>query len=621
MKVFDSLYDATPDIFADLRTKVHNYHDRGLLGLELDPDFPRDPYVYVLYAHDAPIFGTAPRWGNPGLTSDGCPDPSALNSSGCVISGRLSRLTADGNTMVGAERVLIEAWCQQGPMHSVGALKFGPDGALYASAGDGANAEFTDYGQRGGNPCGDPPVPVGGQQTLPTTQGGALRKPGSAHERRPGRTQRHARQGRPEQRRGPSDNPMAASADPNLRRIIAYGLRNPFRFTFRPGTRELWLADVGANTFEEIDRIPNPTDATVENFGWPCYEGASRQPTWDSLNVNLCEALYSQGGAVTQPFFTYRRSAQVVPGESCASGSAAIAGIAFQFYGGGPYPAAYDGALFFADYTRDCIWALKRSGGTLPSPSNIETFVAGASTPVDLQRGPGGDLFYVDIAGGTVRRISYSPGNQPPVAKAEADPDRGEPPLTVNFDASESIDPNPGDTVSFAWDLDGDGAYDDSTAARPSFTYSTPGRHTARLIAGDNHGAFSADSVDVSVGPPTVRISSPAPSAMWAAGDTINFAGSASDARDGALPASALDWELILHHCQSDCHEHFLQSFEGVAGGSFPAPDHDYPAFLEVRLTATDSQGLTSTDSLQLSPKTAQLRLESSPTGAIAGRQ
>ncbi len=80
---------------------------------------------------------------------------------------------------------------------------------------------------------------------------------------------------------GLPDNPLAASADANARRIIAYGLRNPFRFTFRPGTSELWIGDVGWNEWEEINKVLNPTNAVVENFGWPCYEGihASRVTT------------------------------------------------------------------------------------------------------------------------------------------------------------------------------------------------------------------------------------------------------------------------------------------------------------------------------------------------------
>ncbi len=124
IKVFDGLSDATPTTFADLRTKVYNLGDRGMLGFALDPDFPTRPYVYVLYAHDAAIGGTAPRWG------DVCPDPPGRNTDGCVISGRLSKLTASGDTMTGPEQVLIEDWCQQYGSHSVGDLAFGADGAL-----------------------------------------------------------------------------------------------------------------------------------------------------------------------------------------------------------------------------------------------------------------------------------------------------------------------------------------------------------------------------------------------------------------------------------------------------------------------------------------------------------
>ena len=108
VKVFDSLADPSPDVFADLRTQVHNFWDRGLLGLALDPNFPASPYVYVLYTYDAAIGGTAPRWGSPGATSDGCPTPPGATGDGCVVSGRLSRLTASGNAMVGNEQVLIE---------------------------------------------------------------------------------------------------------------------------------------------------------------------------------------------------------------------------------------------------------------------------------------------------------------------------------------------------------------------------------------------------------------------------------------------------------------------------------------------------------------------------------
>src|SRR5918997_1629471 len=270
IKVFDSLSDTTPTVFADLNVNVYNFWDRGLLGMALAPNFPTNPYVYVLYTYDHELgsMAPAPRWGTPGVCSDPCPPPPGATGDGCVVSGRLSRLQASGNIMTGAEQVLIEDWCQQYPSHSVGAVEFGPDGALYASGGDGASFNFVDYGQDGAplNPCGDPPGPAGAPST-----------------------------------------PLAASADPTARRVIAYGLRNPFRFTPRPGTRELWVGDVGWNSWEEINRIPDTADAVAENFGWPCYEGSARQSGYDGANLTSCENLYGTGQ--NAPHFAYNHNA------------------------------------------------------------------------------------------------------------------------------------------------------------------------------------------------------------------------------------------------------------------------------------------------------------------------
>ncbi len=126
IKVFDSLSDTTPTVFADLSTQVDNYWDRGLLGLALDPNFPASPYVYVHYTRDALIGGTAPRFGTPGTLSDPCPTPPGPLTDGCVVSGRLSRLQANGDVMTGTEKVLIDDWCQQFPSHSVGAIASAP---------------------------------------------------------------------------------------------------------------------------------------------------------------------------------------------------------------------------------------------------------------------------------------------------------------------------------------------------------------------------------------------------------------------------------------------------------------------------------------------------------------
>jgi glucose/arabinose dehydrogenase/PKD repeat protein len=624
IKVFDGLGDTTPTLFADLSTNVYNFWDRGLLGLALAPDFPADPWVYVLYTYDHELGSSAPapRWGTPGVLSDPCPTPPGPTADGCVVSGRLSRLQASGNVMVGSEQVLIEDWCQQYPSHSTGSLAFGADGALYVSGGDGASFNFADWGQDGSpvNPCGDPDPPddVGSPQSPPTAQGGALRSQDLQTSGDAVSLDGAILRVNPATGAGLPDNPLAMSPDANARRIIAYGLRNPFRINVRPGTNEVWVGDVGWTTWEEVNRIVDPLGADiddVENFGWPCYEGQGRQPGYDGANLNICETLYGQAGAVIGPHYTYNHNSQVVAGESCPTGSSSVAGI--SFYQGGPYPAAYDGALFFADYSRDCIWAMRAGADGIPAPGLRETFVGPAANPVDVQISPAGELFYADFDGGTIRRIQFVSANQPPVAVASANPTNGPAPLTVSFDGSGSSDPD-GDAITHAWDLDGDGLYDDSTAVQPTHTYTQSGSYTARLRVTDSGGASSvSDPIVITAGntPPTATINAPSGSLTWRVGDVINFSGSGTDTQDGNLPASALSWSLILNHCPSNCHSHPLQDFVGVASGSFTAPDHEYPSNLELVLTVTDSGGLTSTARVTLQPQTVNLTFTTSPSG------
>jgi glucose/arabinose dehydrogenase len=622
LKVFDDLSDDQPAVFADLRLQVNDYFDRGLLGLALDPEFPAEPHVYVLYTHDAEIGGSAPRWGSAD-GGDDCPNPPGGFVDGCVVSGRLSRLTAAGSAMVGSELILVEDWCQQFWGHSVGALEFDSEGNLYAGAGEGASATMTDYGQAGipRNPCGDPPGGVGAVLAPTTAQGGALRSQDLLTPSDPQGLSGSIVRVDPDSGEGLPQNPLGSALDENLRRLVAVGLRNPFRFALRPGTDELWVGDVGWSSWEEIDRfeLPGPGDP-VPNGGWPCYEGPAQQPAWASLGMDLCTSLYASPQQVRSPFFSYPTGRVVTPGEKCLIGQGSSIS-ALAFYDSGGYPEDYDGALFFGDYARRCIWAMPLGEDGQPDPDQVFVFEQGSGSAVDLQPGPGGDLFYVDIASGSIHRIGFLEGNRPPAAVLEASPTDGpvDPPLVVELDASSSTDPD-GDELAFQWDLDEDGEFDDAVGASPAaLTFEEP---EDRLIAVRVSEAATeeklADMASVTIhagnSRPTATIVSPDPGELWDAGTSIEFTGEGTDADDGPLSGAALVWSVILEHCPSACHEHFVSKSLGAIG-HLDGPAHEYPASLVLRLTARDSGGLQGSDELELHPRTAQIRLRSEPPG------
>ena len=199
---------------------------------------------------------------------------------------------------------------------------------------------------------------------------------------------------------------------------------------------------------------------------------------------------------------------------------------------------------------------------------------------------------------------------------ASATPTSGIAPLNVSFDATGSTDPE-GQTLSYAWDLDADGAFDDSTSAQPTWLYSTPAVYNVRLRVTDSQGLTDVATIVITANntAPIATINSPSSAVQWKVGDVITFSGSATDNEDGSLPPSALSWSLTMHHCPSNCHTHPIQDFPGVASGSFAAPDHEYPSWIEFTLSATDSRGLRSTVSLPLHPQTVQLTFQTSPAG------
>lgn len=510
--VYQNLLDPAPQLLVDLSSQVHDFWDRGLLGFALDPRFPEQPYVYVQYAYNGGLFPAsdptpwAPRW-----PSTDCPSPPGATTSGggCVISGRISRLTVTGNTAAD-EQVLIEDWYQQYPSHSVGTILFGPDGYLYAGGGDGASFNWGDYGQTGNAAWPDQrsPLNAADPNSQATNQGGSLRSQGLEME-----SQYVGQQvwlNGTIIRINPADgshapgNPLATTGlSENAKRIIAYGLRNPFRFTVRPNTGEIWVGDVGDTAWEEINRIPAvPADgsATLLNFGWPCYEGRGHHGNFVGP---ICTGLYANGDTggrtpQTPPWYAYQHV-----------GSSDTTGLAF--YEGSSYPAQYHHSLFAADNSRQILFNIPfvdANGDGVPDAppdSSAGAFFGGSlATAVQLISGPGGDLFFPNVNTGKVSRLWYCGGgctNQAPSAAIALDvaSSADGAPRAIGFTAANSVDPNDGDTLGYDWDIDGDGNFGDASGATVSRMYGVPGSYRVAVRVSDGAGASDVQSVLVTV--------------------------------------------------------------------------------------------------------------------------
>jgi glucose/arabinose dehydrogenase len=613
---------AQHSIFADLSPTVHNYWDRGLTGIEVDPQFPTRPYVYVNYALNRdPRNGNQPAWTTGNEQYDGCPAAAALGPpavAGCLVDIRVSRLTAamgpQGWVMT-AEKPLVQGACMQFPSHASGDVAMGPDGYLYASAGDGASFDFADHGQAG-NPCPGDPTDQGGSLRSQDvrTSGDALGLSGSVF------------------RIHPDTGNAKNGATDHASRIIAFGHRNPWRLTFRPGTDELWNGDVGGSAWEEINRLTGagsaPTGANAANRGWPCYEGtpsgSARQPDWDGLNLPVCENLYASPGNLRAPYFGYQtRGPLLTPGEHCESSTSSVSGIAFA-PASSNWPAAYKGSLFFSDYARACVWRLGKLPGGDPDPQSITPFVQGASTPVELVAGPQGDLFYVDYGldsegvpqagAGGIHRIAYL--DPAPVATLTANRISGPLNASYTFSAAGTKDPN-GRSMTFAWDLDGNGSFETNTGASPTAqrAYGSPVNVTVRVRATNQDGFSGTASLTIYPGndPPRLTSIAPPSSLRWQVGQAIAFSATGTDPQDGVLAPPAFDWALSIRHCPDVCHTHPLEQFRDRRSGSFRAPDHEFPSHLLLTLTLTDSRGMPVRRTIRLDPKSVKVTFATKP--------
>ncbi len=303
----------------DLSGQVQFSGEQGLLGLAFDPDFATNRFIYVHYSR---------------------------SGSG---TSRIARFTWDSGADIvslASEKTILEL-PQPAANHNGGALAFGGDGLLYVAFGDGGGGGDT----------------YGNGQNLATWHGSILRidvhpsNPADAYD-------------------VPPTNPFIGRAGA-LPEIWAFGLRNPFRFSFDRQNGNLWLGDVGQNAREEIDIV-----TSGGNYGWSRFEG--------TLLFNSGVALAS-GTSHTPPVLDYPRT----------DGAAVIGGYVYR----GSRLASLFGRYLYADYISGNVWALTWNGAQVIGNQLLDV----ASNPTSFGETNAGEL-YLATQSGTIYELSESGG-------------------------------------------------------------------------------------------------------------------------------------------------------------------------------------------------------------------
>lgn len=548
-------------LVADLSNEVNSYWDRGLLGIAVDSAYDDNNYIYLLYTRER--------------------QPMTPDGEGQMVS-RLERFRITPSNQITERRVLlgthngpcpppsnsVDCIPSEGASHSIGSVRSAPDGTLWVGSGDASSFNFVD----------ELALRTYDQQSM---AGKIL------HIDREGR-------GLPGHPFCPANTDLSHVCT----KVWAGGFRNPFRFKLRPGGG-LTVGDVGWGTTEEIDFLPTAPGGGGRLYGWPCYEGG--EPTGGYRDLDQCDPEYAKEGtpqAHLGPAHTYSH----VPGV----GGSVMGGPTYS----GPYPAGYQGDVFFGDYSQG--FMRKLNVDAQGQVTGVDSFASGWGG-VDIELTPQGEIAYASFGDGSdgtgsIRRVVYTPGNASPVARIQPADPSGPAPLTVNFDGRSSSDAD-GDTLSYLWQF-GDG--ETSTAAAPSHRYDA-GLYTARLTVSDGRGGSDSVSVEVSSGntPPEASV---AGDSTYRGGRPFALRASAGDEQDGELPADAFTWDVKVVHAQ---HVHTVGTFRERSELTVEAiTDHDADAHYQVVMTARDSGGLTAQKTVELHPEKTRVRLSSSPPGA-----
>jgi glucose/arabinose dehydrogenase len=376
----------------------------------------------------------------------------------------------------------------------------------------------------------------------------------------------------------PSDNPFFASASGANRAIWSLGLRNPFTFNFQPGTGRMFINDVGEGTWEEIN-----DGVAGSNYGWPITEGATTDPRFRS------------------PLFAYQHG-------SGGSNGCAITGGTFYNPATPQFHASYVGKYFFADYCNSWIRVFD------PATGAAQNFASAVSAPVDLQVGPDGLLYYLARGAGAVGRVR-AVSNQPPSITVQPISRT----VAVGQAATFSVSATGSQPLSYQWQRGTTNISGATSASYALVAGAADNGATFRVVVSNAFGSVTSNSVTLTVSSnaaPMASITSPAAGAHYNAGDTIGYAGTGSDAEDGALPPSAFTWEVVFHHAT---HTHpFMPPTSGATSGSFAIPrlgELSTDVFYRIHLTVKDSAGLSHTTTRDIVPNVSTISLRTSPSG------
>jgi PKD repeat protein/glucose/arabinose dehydrogenase len=640
-------------LLLDISEEVGAWRDLGLLGFALHPQFDTNGYIYLLYTvdrHHLLNYGTS-RY-NP--TYD-----EYYNATIHRLTRYTATKTADGYTVNPASRkVLIGATKETGipelhMSHGPGSLVFGADGSLFVSVGDGSSYESADVGSASESyyqqALADGIIPA--EQNV-----GALRA-----------QQIDSYNGKilridPETGNGLATNPFYQASAPNAARskVWALGLRNPFRITLKPGSGSatdpgvLYIGDVGYDTWEEVNVAVRPG----MNFGWPLFEGLTKQDLyWAKKTANP----YAPTGAAgcTQPYFyfqdliqqetptgtatftnpcgaavpagvtTFVHSRPVIDWQHQPTGPARTgtfaggtasetnigapgspvageqfggsSGVVGTFYPHADFPLEYQNTCFFGDYASSWIRTLSTDANN--KPLAVSKFIDEGAIVVSMATHPTETgLYYVNFWPSEIRKVVYNaPMGVAPVAVASADKMYGPGPLTVQFTGSNSRDPE-GQPLTYLWDF-GDGTTSTLMSPSHTFTAGTPTNYTVTLTVRDNAGSGQTTLViSANNTPPQVTITSPAPGTKYplTAQTVYDLRANVTDQEHSAAQLT-YQWQTVLHH---DNHEHpepVVTSPEAKATIS-PLGCGSETYYYRILLTVTDALGLATTQEMQLYP-------------------